>query len=242
MARSFNGTFVAVAGGEVGTGNFSLGMWFRSSETINSVPFGESNTGDTDPLAIFQYFESPTSNRFKFLLRNNDSSVNITVISSNDYSDNVWRFAVATYDGTTLRLFVDFVELGTDTGTIGTITLNTRQIGRLLRTSASNHFGGDVAGAFAIAKVLSVGEQRAMAYGRWATVPAGFWHLFGASPEPDFSGNGRNGTVSGATITDHAPIPPPFGFDMGWQGTFTAAAAGGDIRNHIIPAYMRINA
>jgi hypothetical protein len=36
--------------------------------------------------------------------------------------------------------------------------------------------------------------------------------LWGASsPEPDFSGNGYAGTVSGATQSDHPPVPPPFG-------------------------------
>jgi len=224
MAKSFNGSsdFVAVAGGEVGDdGDFSLGMWFKSTSTANSVPFGESSTANNDQLAIFGYFEDSPDNRFKFLLRNDASSVAIQVISGNDYSDDTWRFACVTYAGTTLTLYVDFSSLGTDTGTIGTITLNTRQIGRLLRTSAILYFAGEVAGAFAIAKALSIGEQRAMAYGRWATKPAGFWHLFGAAADaPDHSGNGRNGSVTGTTVVDHAPIPPPFGFDPEWLGAF----------------------
>lgn len=53
-------------------------------------------------------------------------------------------------------------------------------------------------------------------------MPLGF---NGSSAQADWSGNSNNGTVTGATVTDHVPLPPPFGFDLGWQGTFTAAAA-----------------
>lgn len=55
----------------------------------------------------------------------------------------------------------------------------------------------------------------------------GYWPLGMGSPEPDWSGQGNNLTVTGATIADHVPIAPPFGFDLGWQGAFAAAAPGG---------------
>lgn len=49
----------------------------------------------------------------------------------------------------------------------------------------------------------------------------------GTSTQPDWSGNGNSGTVTGATLTpDHVPLMPPFGFDIGWQGAFTASVAG----------------
>ncbi len=43
-----------------------------------------------------------------------------------------------------------------------------------------------------------------------------WWELGynGTGTQADYSGNGRTGTVSGATVTDHAPLPPPFGFDL----------------------------
>jgi len=47
-----------------------------------------------------------------------------------------------------------------------------------------------------------------------------------ASPEPDWSGNGLSGTVTGATVADHAPVAPLFSF-AGWQGAYTAPAASG---------------
>lgn len=37
----------------------------------------------------------------------------------------------------------------------------------------------------------------------------GYWPLYGnSSPEPDLSGNGNNGTVTGTTKADHTPVQP----------------------------------
>ena len=32
----------------------------------------------------------------------------------------------------------------------------------------------------------------------------------GTGTQPDWSGNGHNGTVTGATVADHVPMPPAF--------------------------------
>jgi len=58
--------------------------------------------------------------------------------------------------------------------------------------------------------VLSQAEvQEAMAYGATARGLIGAWHLGGASPEPDTSGNGRDGVVTGTTIVaDPVGVPP----------------------------------
>ena len=44
--------------------------------------------------------------------------------------------------------------------------------------------------------------------------------------QPDWSGNGNSGAVTGATVADHVPLGPPFGFDPEWQGITTVAAGG----------------
>lgn len=56
----------------------------------------------------------------------------------------------------------------------------------------------------------------------------------------DLSGQGNNGTVTGATESDQAPLPSPFKNKL-WT-PFAIPAAGGDIRRHVIPAYMRLSA
>lgn len=48
----------------------------------------------------------------------------------------------------------------------------------------------------------------------------------GTGTQPDWSGNGNSGAVTGATVADHVPLGPAFGFDLGWQGQIAAAVAG----------------
>lgn len=51
----------------------------------------------------------------------------------------------------------------------------------------------------------------------------GYWPMFNSGV--DLSGNGNNATVTNATVDDHAPTGPEFGFDPEWQGEFAAAVA-----------------
>lgn len=55
-----------------------------------------------------------------------------------------------------------------------------------------------------------------------------FMHLGynGTGTQPDWSGNSNAGTVTGATVADHVPLGPFFGFDLGWAPTTVAAVAG----------------
>jgi hypothetical protein len=46
----------------------------------------------------------------------------------------------------------------------------------------------------------------------------------GTGTQADWSGNGNNGTVTGAALADHAPVSVPFAFDE-HQGLFVPAAA-----------------
>jgi len=78
-------------------------------------------------------------------------------------------------------------------------------------------------------RILSADEIKTLYKFGPRKVPGGlvlYIPLIGASPEPDFSGNALNGTVTGTSVADHAPVAPPFGFDMGWMGAFAAATAG----------------
>ena len=42
----------------------------------------------------------------------------------------------------------------------------------------------------------------------------------GTGTQVDYSGNGNHGTVTGATLADHVPLGPPFGWVSGWRGAF----------------------
>jgi hypothetical protein len=89
------------------------------------------------------------------------------------------------------------------TGTLG-IGYDPSTAGRLLK--------GSVAEAGLWNTVLSAGEIQALASGALPfnirkTALLGYWPLNGlASPEPDFSGNQQNGTLTGTSRTNHAPV------------------------------------
>ena len=71
---------------------------------------------------------------------------------------------------------------------------------------------GRLANVMLFTHALSLNELQAVKHGGIVQNLAGFWPLWGvASPEPDLSGNGRNGTVIGAVAADHAPIGPYVG-------------------------------
>lgn len=59
----------------------------------------------------------------------------------------------------------------------------------------------------------------------------GFWHLgfAGTGTQPDWSGNGNAGTVTGATVGAHVPLGPVFGFDS--MDAYLVAAAGRTTKN-----------
>lgn len=62
-------------------------------------------------------------------------------------------------------------------------------------------------------RVLSLAELLEQQYRPHATSGCVlFAKYFGAGTQPDWSGNGNAGTVTGATAGDHVPLGPPFGF------------------------------
>jgi len=139
--------------------------------------------------------------------------------------------------------FVPKLYLGNLTTTVSEVTYITQTtgVGTPVSDAAASFVIGnniDVAGKLPgivacltyVDRELSVGELRILQY-RFTKLYSGqqgIWQLGfdGTGTQADLSGNGNNGTVTGATVADHAPIPPPFGFDLGWQGAFTTPAVG----------------
>ena len=71
--------------------------------------------------------------------------------------------------------------------------------------------------------ILTAGEIKTAMRRGWTPRGLVFFSLVGH--DADLSGSARTPTVSGTSIVDGPPIGPPFGFDLGWMGAFTAAGA-----------------
>ena len=85
----------------------------------------------------------------------------------------------------------------------------------------SNTLKCHIAYAAIVADALTLGQVRSW---QWrprvlpetrAFLACGFQ---GASSVTDLSGNGNDASGTGTVVSDHIPLPPPFGFDLGWQG------------------------
>lgn len=139
-------------------------------------------------------------------------------LSSAALALDTWIFAACTYSD------ADGPRLYTATGAspIAEVTYNKRIVGTGARIDdaagnmlignvsfAQLPFKGRLAHQGAWNKILTLGEMEEFRRGRGAQNAnlRGLWPLWGvASPELDLSGNLNNGTVTGATAADHAPV------------------------------------
>jgi hypothetical protein len=150
----------------------------------------------------------------------NQSNIGTTLSASN----NVWYNGAITVDNvqSASPVIAVFLNGGGKASTTGSITANnwnhfSNAIKVLLAADsafgAAEYFGGALADAAAWTVVLSDFEIAALGAGArpYRIRPGslvGYWPLQGkASPEPDFSNNANNGTVTGTTTT---VFDPPF--------------------------------
>ena len=144
-----------------------------------------------------------------------EGTLRASFTSTNLFDDDLWHWLllVRRSSGTFVELYVDGVSEGSSATNPGTnATSKTIKWGGQLNSS----FGGRLARCAAFARTLDINEARTFAFGRPPSGSVDFYHeMMGGSPEPDWSGNGRNGTLTATTVADHAPIGPWFGLNLG---------------------------
>ena len=93
---------------------------------------------------------------------------------------------------------------------------------------ASFRFGGDVA----TIHIVGANLTNAQIIKQWmrpqiiaSTVLFTHYGFNGTGTQPDWSGNNNSGAVTGATVADHVPLGPPFGFDSEVPTQVAVAAA-----------------
>jgi hypothetical protein len=214
-----------------GTANVSMSMWCKRNAAGNRGGMfkGSASTGPWEE--IFIDFEA-------------DGNVYVSVKNSNTNAygkitnnDTNWHHVVLVYDGggatdaDKLVMFFDGVKQSlTLNGPIPTTTASEGEdlyIG--YRVFATRYFDCESAECKVWSSTLTDAEAVQDYYGN---IPSrdtlvAYLPLLGDSPEPDYSGNGFNGTISGTPdITDHPGLMPQFGFDSDQEFLAIAAAAG----------------
>ena len=249
MARGNDGS----SGNFIDLGDITAAR-FERAETWTALAFFNLSASTPDDSAFITKYASGVS-QFLFRTDNQAAPTNVEVGHGNDTAViingassielNTWYLSAVICDGTSSAGDITLYTLGMDgtviddgvTGDSNPDESNlTTPVRLMTRTSTADELNGSMAHAAYIRSVLTKQDvfdylyQPAKVVAKFKGVGNGvpFYQPLGlGSPEPDFSGSSNNGTVTGTpTITDNPPIAPWYGFDLGWQGAFTAAVGG----------------
>src|SRR3990167_4230892 len=166
---------------------------------------------------------SGTAGAISFII--NRASTHLTIISGSSFlSTNLWQCVTAVWNVNGVngdqRLYVG--NLTTAIAEVGSYANQAVGLGTPVDRSAddaaignrdataSNGFSGFLALIAIWDRVLSLDELVSIQFRpRVTNGCVGFWCLGynGTGTQPDWSGNANNGTVTGATVADHVPIP-----------------------------------
>ena len=134
--------------------NFTYSAWtYTETNAANQIVLSFGNSSNTTPISLL---ESRTDNTYRVYHR--DDAAADVVADSNALTLNEWYYITATKEGNTIKIFVDGSEHGSQTDSTGSVTLNTFNVGRLERTTASNYFDGNLANVAIWNRALSSDE------------------------------------------------------------------------------------
>lgn len=203
-------------------GAFSVWAWvYRTSDGANQHVITK------DPVGFAGWNLAITNNeaegQVNFYVARSTTNTSYRSNTSNVLALNTWYFVAATYDDTLTpecRLYIGTLTTpvaevsGYSASTDGTGT-NTSDasanvyIGNLQRAN-TNPFKGRIASCGIVSGVLTVGQLTDIQWrGRVRTTTLAQWVLgvTGTGTQPDVTGNGNSGSVTGATRGDRPPLP-----------------------------------
>lgn len=239
MALTFGaatGDDVTVAGYTDSPTAFTVIMWhFPTTQTALRRLWVKANAGGTTFIDAQWRFGDANDIEFE-VPRATASAVSIT---NTGFSTNTWYCHAFTYDESDgNRVFygtltTPMAEAGYASRSAGSGTTNTHDSNLTIGNFSSAQtvaYQGRIATFQLIAERLTLGQIQALQFKPRVVANTKIFLVLGyngTSTQPDWSGNGNSGAVSGATVGSHVPLGPLFGADSGWQGAFTAAAGGG---------------
>jgi len=221
-----------------GSGNQTISAWFNTSTNHAATGWIYSNYGTTTNNVAGLAINS--SEQMTCLYR--DGSANTAQATTTDtWNDGAWHRASCVRDGTTARLYIDGVEVATNTNaSLGTITTTTRDIsiGSYAVTPTSQFFTGLV-DEVSVYNIALSPEQIAQDYNAGSAVSFGATAATekstlgdGAGAEPiaswnfdeatgttanDTSGNGNDGTLT--NMTNHDWVTGKYGKALEFDGS-----------------------
>lgn len=205
----------------------TLACWFKPTGNVFNALVSVGVSGSNDNRFTLNVQDIAGGQHVTAQAR---STFNAIAASSNTWTSNVWQHACARFTSTTARYaLLNGGGSGTDTNFVDPAGANSIYVGANMGLNA-NGFTGDICDVGVWNVALNDGEILALASGvsplRIRPQSLVFYApIFGdASPEPDYSGGGRNLTLNGSPpVAAHAPVMAPFTWQVApWLVTPTA--------------------
>jgi lysophospholipase L1-like esterase len=217
MARRFATTEVIslpAAASLLPSSVLSIVGWFRGTAYATAARHVYSEEMNFDQQIAIRVM---TDGKFNWYHRTPGGAGFIVDISSTgSVADGTWHwFLIVRRSATEHEGYIDSTSVFSTTSGTSTTATGTATIG------IGNFYGG---GPSASADQLSIGRIITIAgtaltvseaamlarTGRAARAMTGWWEVLGTATEPDWSGNVRNATAVGGTVTDNPPVVLPF--------------------------------
>ncbi len=218
------------------TNKATFSFWAKKVADSTTSPFGNNNEGsDGQDRDVFSFFDVAGT----FWLRANAGSQ--VTLNAGTWSAGVWYNVVGVYDGSTLKLYVNGVEIASSALTGNLLSTSaTWKMGRRGEGSGLYYWNGvldDVRiynRALSATEVLNLyndtsGVSQHILNGSMNTQLTsglvGMWDFNGprlnSTTSTDASGNGNNGALTGATGAQNKPQPKPgvIGQALNFDGT-----------------------
>ncbi|MGV3723012.1 MAG: LamG domain-containing protein [Actinomycetota bacterium] len=213
MARSYTATSHRITAGTraIPRTAGTLAVWwyptFAQTDGLGHVVFDVRDSGN-----IFHLLKNG-SNQLSagWIVAATEYKVNV---ASANYTlnQNAWNSIVLTWDDAAneTRLYLNGTLIGTTSTLVTWTTTGTRYIGN--SSGLANDARGRLAELVICDRIWSSGERAAFDAGvlpyRIGATDSYYSLGGGDTDEPDLSGNGNTGTVTGPTRGDHAPVLP----------------------------------
>ncbi|WP_165903771.1 LamG-like jellyroll fold domain-containing protein [Hymenobacter gummosus] len=213
-ALNFNGTTSYVQANNVTiNGPATLEGWIKVNAFKTAFPYitsvmGVETTGNAAMIRIGDA-NIPAGNKVQFIMQIGGTERKI--VSTATLSTNTWYHLAGTYDGTTMRLFINGVADGTLAAT-GTVTgTGPFSIGRNYEAVRTTNGTIDEVRVWTVARTAAEISGNSCSVSATATGLEGYWKFdegTGTATTADATGRGHTGTLNGMTATSWTTAIP----------------------------------
>lgn len=191
---------------------FAVICWFNSPDNAAGSNFANIYDEVDNAVEVIFSLQMNQLGRVRAFYRPGGfGQPSLSLDSADGLDDSLWHWAFFSSRTTSdHEFYIDGVSVATSTTAItNSQTHNRVDFGG--NGTATLPSGGLLARLMTFDFALTLGEAKSLAYGRLVRKPHLYWECGIGSPEPDWSGNGLNGTVTGASVGAHCPTPRVFG-------------------------------